>query len=227
MVFEDFAKATGATIIEDATGKTFKNLTFDDLGTCDRIEIEKEEIVLNPSVDLTEHIADLKAKGDEDSLRRVFWLTTKTAKIKLGFVNEGELSLLRLKCLDGIHSSQLALQGGIVAGGGIALANTSSEIENDMMKRVLVAPYYQILNNAGIEKPYLMIGNNGINVKTGKEVDMFEAGIVDSAIVQKNAIKNAIHIALRAITTNTFIDLPKRTQEDLQLEILGRQMRNF
>ena len=100
MVFEDFAKATGATIIEDATGKTFKNLTFEDLGTCDRIEIEKEEIVLNPSVDLTEHIADLKAKGDEDSLRRVFWLTTKTAKIKLGAVNEGELSLQRLKALD-------------------------------------------------------------------------------------------------------------------------------
>jgi chaperonin GroEL len=233
MVFEDFAKATGATIIEDATGKTFKNLTFDDLGTCDRIEIEKEEIVLNPSIDLTEHIADLKAKGDEDSLRRVFWLTTKTAKIKLGAVNEGELSLLRLKALDAIHSSQLALQYGIVAGGGICLSNIIPMLPQKaglttLMKKVLDAPFQQIKLNAGLDK---FIGftsmSEGINVKTGKVVDMFDEGIVDSAIVQKNAIKNAIHIALRAITTNTFIDLPKRTTEDLQLEILGRQRMNF
>lgn len=233
MVFEDFAKATGATIIEDATGKTFKNLTFEDLGTCDRIEIEKEEIVLNPSVDLTEHIADLKAKGDEDSLRRVFWLTTKTAKIKLGAVNEGELSLLRLKALDAIHSSQLALQYGIVAGGGICLSNIipmlpQKENLTTLMKKVLDAPFQQIKLNAGLDK---FIGftsmSEGVNVKTGKVVDMFDEGIVDSAIVQKNAVKNSVHIALRAITTNTFIDLPKRSTEDLQMEILGRQMRNF
>lgn len=235
-VFEDFAKATGATIIEDATGKTFKNLTFEDLGTCDRIEIEKEEIVLNPSVDLTEHIADLKAKGDEDSLRRVFWLTTKTAKIKLGAVNEGELSLLRLKALDAIHSSQLALQGGIVAGGGLCLMQVAIALDRitkwgEIMFYTLGSPMRQITTNAGVNpndiKDSFEFVNQGFDAKTGKLVDMFEAGIVDSAIVQKNAIKNAIHIALRAITTNTFIDLLKRTTEDLQLEILGRQMRNF
>jgi chaperonin GroEL len=229
MVFEDFAKATGATIIEDATGKTFKNLTFDDLGTCDRIEIEKEEIVLNPSVDLTEHIADLKAKGDEDSLRRVFWLTTKTAKIKLGAVNEGELSLQRLKALDGIHSAQLALQYGIVAGGGVALLNVAGQLPEGMMREVLKAPIIQIKRNAGNENRFEGEGDTqGFDAKTRTVIpDMFKAGIVDSSLVVKNAIKNAIHIALRAITTNTFIDLPKRSTEDLQLEILGRQMRNF
>jgi chaperonin GroEL len=241
MVFEDFAKATGATIVEDATGVSFNNLNLQHLGTCDRIEIEKEEIVLNPSVDLTEHIADLKAKGDEDSLRRVFWLTTKTAKIKLGAVNEGELSLLRLSALDAIHSSQLALQGGIVAGGGVALLN-AGRLDNKLMREVLQAPMKQIIINSNVEVPkdlFLQYGSSlegspeykkiqfGFNAKTRKDENMFEAGIVDSAIVQKNAIKNAIHIALRAITTNTFIDLPKRSTEDLQLEILGRQMRNF
>jgi chaperonin GroEL len=212
MVFEDFAKATGATIIEDATGKTFKNLTFEDLGTCDRIEIEKEEIVLNPSVDLTEHIADLKAKGYEDSLRRVFWLTSKTAKLKLGAVNEGELSLLRLKATDACHSAKLALEYGVVDGGGLCLRNVARELpENvikDIMEHVLQAPHIQIVKNMKLEKT-------------------IQSDILDASAVCKNAIRNAIGIACRALTTNTFIDLPKRTTEDLQLEILGRQMRNF
>jgi len=241
MVFEDFAKATGATIIEDATGKTFKNLTFEDLGTCDRIEIEKEEIVLNPSVDLTEHIADLKAKGDEDSLRRVFWLTSKTAKLKLGAVNEGELSLMRLKCLDGIHSAQLSLQYGGVVGGGKCLLNIADSITAtddipNLLREVLKSPMIQIMKNAGKntdEKGTLFFGfdtlnkDYGYNAKTRKIEDLWKSGIIDASVVVKNAFKNGLHIALRAITTNTFIDLPKRTQEDLQLEILGRQMRNF
>lgn len=239
-VFEDFAKATGATIVEDATGLTFKNLTLEHLGTCARIEIDKEEVILNPTVDLSEHIADLKKEGSDDSLRRVFWLTSKTAKIKLGAVNEGELSLMRLKCLDAIHSSQLALQYGIVAGGGISMFHVSSYLPKDnsgkLFKEILKAPFRQINKNAGIDINSIVLHsgdrlsispNRGIDVKTSKVVDMFEAGIVDSALVQKNAVKNAIAIACRALTTNTFIDLPKRTTEDLQMEILGRQRQPF
>ena len=193
--------------------------------------------MLNPSVDLTEHVADLKAKGDEDSLRRVFWLTSKTAKIKLGAVNEGELSLLRLKAMDAVFSSQLALTGGIVAGGGVALGNcmfTNPTVVQNILNFALNSIYTQIMINSGVDENKKLpteLRTNGIeegyNAKTGKIVNMFDAGIVDSAIVQKNAIKNAIHIALRAITTNTFIDLPKRTTEDLQLEILGKQRMNF
>lgn len=211
MVFEDFAKATGATIVEDATGVSFNNLNLQHLGTCDRIEIEKEEIVLNPSVDLTEHIADLKAKGDEDSLRRVFWLNSKTAKVKLGAINEGELSLLRLKCTDAVHSSKLSLEYGVVLGGGCCLFQIAQELSaspvNDIIKRVLEAPRNQIIQNM--------------------RTDRMERDIVDASAVCKNAVRNAFGIATRALTTNTFIDLPKRSTEDLQLEILGRQMRNF
>ena len=225
-VFEDFAKATGATIVEDATGLSFKNLEMKHLGTCDRIEIDKEELVLNPSVDLTEHIADLKAKGDEDSLRRVFWLTTKTAKIKLGAVNEGELSLLRLKCLDAVHSSRLALDYGVVKGGGVCLAEISNEMPHNekgdlaggalIMYNALQAPYHQIKNNMTRD-----------NYEFDGEFEDYGNDIVDASAVQKNAVRNSIHIALRAITTNTFIDLPKRSYEDLQLEILGKQRMNF
>ena len=209
LVFEAFAKSVGATIIEDATGKTFKNMTFDDLGTCSRIEIEKEEIVLNPSVDLSDYKAELKEKGDDDSLRKLFWLNTKTAKIKLGAINEGELSLLRLKATDAVHSSQLALQYGVVKGAGQCLASIELPNTNfgSIMKQVLEAPRKQIIKNMNTE--------------------IVEENIVDASAVVKNAFKNAVGVALGAIDTPIYLDLPKRTAEDLQLEILGRQRMNF
>ena len=71
------------------------------------------------------------------------------------------------------------------------------------------------------------MNTKGFNAKTGKIEDLEKSGIIDASIVQVNAVRNAIGISLRAITTNTFIDLPKRTTEDLQLEILGRQRMNF
>lgn len=229
-VFEDFAKVTGATIVEDATGVTFKNLALDHLGTCGQITIDKDEVIIVGAQDISEHVAELKAKGDEDSLRRIWWLTTKTATIRLGANNEGELSLLRLKTEDAIHSSQLALNYGIVAGGGVALLNVSGVIDHPVLKKALEGPARQIRKNAGLaEVNYLYGGKDvrGIDAKTGQDVDMFKAGIVDSAIVVKNAMRNAIGIASRVLTTNVLIDLPKRTIEELQLEILGKKRSPF
>ncbi len=227
-VFEDFSKVTGATIVEDASGINFQNLSLDHLGTCGRIEIDRDETVINGICDISEHIAELKTRSDEESKLRLWWLNTKTAILKIGANNEGELSLLRLKAEDAIHSSQLALQGGIVAGGGVALLNVAAQIENPILIEALKGPILQIKVNSGNTKRFEGEGDTmGYDAKTGKVVDMFEAGIVDSAIVVKNAIRNAIGIASGVLTTNVLIDIPKRTTEELQLEILGRQQRPF
>src|ERR1035437_1898123 len=68
MVFEDFAKCVGATILEDATGVSFKNLTFNHLGTCGRIEVEGEDTILTGIQDISEYTKMLADKGDNDSL---------------------------------------------------------------------------------------------------------------------------------------------------------------
>ncbi len=229
-VFEDFAKCTGATIVEDASGITFKNLALDHLGSCGKITVDREEVIIEGTADIREHVAELKALGDEDSLRRVWWLTTKTATIRLGANNEGELSFLRLKTEDAIHSSQLALNHGIVAGGGVALLNVAGVISNPIIKKALEGPARQIRKNAGLpEVNYLYGGKDirGLDAKTGEDVDMFKAGIVDSAIVVKNAVRNAIAIASRVLTTNVLIDIPRRSPEELQLEILSKRRTPF
>lgn len=230
-VFEDFAKCVGATIVEDATGVDFKNLALSHLGTCDKIVIDKEETIINGTADLTEHLQNLKEKGDDDSMRRVWWLTTKTATIRLGATNEGELSNLRLACTDAVFSCQAALQSGVCAGAGVCLFNVAQHTLTPLLQAVLRAPLLQILKNGGIDlskRTEFEIGDElGYDTKNNKPVNVFEAGIVDSALVVKNSIRNSIGIASIILKTDKLIDLPHKSFEDKQLELLSSKRSPF
>lgn len=152
-VFEDFAKVVGATIVEDATGLNFNNLALDHLGTCDKIIVTKDDTIVMGGTDISEHLADLKAQDTEDSRLRLSWLVTKTAVLKLGANSESELSYLRLKAEDAINACKLALEDGVVPGGGLALYNVSREMPDtlagNILKKALKAPIQQIIDNAG------------------------------------------------------------------------------
>lgn len=246
-VFEDFAKCVGATVVEDASGLNFKNLPLSALGTCEKIIVDQNETVIIGTKDLTDHIAELKTKDDTGSKMRLSWLTQKTVLLKLGAMSETDLFYKRLKCEDAIHSSRLALQDGIVAGGGIALLNIanifspeSECIGERVMYYALQAPVKQIMTNAGkdMSQPSaLFMGFEtmpglaeymGFNAKTGKYVNMFEAGIVDSALIVKNAVKNAIGIASTVLTTSALISKPDKTPEQLAMDMLQQKgMRPF
>lgn len=218
-VFEDFAKCTGATIVEDATGVNYKNLTLQHLGTCDKIIVDADETILIGTRDITEHIDSLKAKGDNDSKLRLSWLTNKTAILKLGSNSETDLSYKRLKTHDAIRSSELALKYGMVPGGGICLFNIANDINNElwkseagkMMTKVLEAPIKQIMENMG--KKHI-----GIN-------DYFPTKeIVDASMVIKMAVRNAVGIASTILTASALIYIPERTKEEIELQImLGKQ----
>lgn len=229
-VFEDFAAVTGATLVEDASGVTFKSLQLDHLGTCDTIICDKEETVVIGVAKMTDHVVDLQIEADEgstDAKLRLSWLTTKTAILKLGAKSETELSYLKLKAEDAIHSSRLALQSGIVAGGGVSLRNCikflPDTIGGRILRHVLWAPIENICANSGAINGHIIAMreadflNAGYNAKTGEMVDMFEAGIVDAAAVVLGAVRNSLGIASTILTTSTVIMLPpERLQQQPQ-----------
>lgn len=203
-LFEDFAKITGATIIESAQGRTLKSFRYDDLGYCDKIVASKDETIVLGTQDISEHIQKLEEENTDDSKIRIARLKTKTAILKLGANSESELSYLRGKALDGRNAAYLALNGGVVSGGGIALMNSSWElpvkdgktkntIEHtvgaEILQKALAYPHKQILENSG---------------KTG-----VESGIQDPAKVVKTAITNALSVASTILTTRTVIVKPK------------------
>lgn len=224
-VFEDFARVTGSTIVEDSAGINFKNLNLGHLGTCDKIIVDKEETIIIGGKDISDHLADLKQKGDTDSMLRLSWLTTKTAILRLGSKSEAELSYLRLKAEDAIHSCRLALQDGVVEGGGLCLAKISAEVPENtaglILARALQAPTRQICQNAGIEINPTIMG--GYDAKTGQPCDMYEAGIIDAARIVKMAVRNAIGVASIALTSETLITLPEKTPEQIAAEVLQKK----
>ena len=229
-IYEDFAKMTGAKIVSDETGIFWKDLPLAVLGTCGKIIVDQEEMRITGIKDISEHIAYLKTKTDEESKVRLHWLTMKTGILRLGAISEGELSSLRLKTQDAIHSSYLALQDGIVTGAGVSLYDASKILlalntrAGDILAKALQAPAHQIIINGGRNPENIkgFGGENGFNAKTGRVGNLHVAGIVDSAIVVFNSVKNAVGLASLCLHTSGFVAIPAPTQ----LELLAMSQQN-
>lgn len=203
-IFEDFAKCTGATIVEDASGINFKNLKLEHLGTCGKITVDKDETTIIGISDISDHIAELRKNDDVESKLRLSWLQNKTAILKLGANNESELSYKRLKAKDAINASRLALRDGVVEGGGIALYRVSQSLPDttagNILKEALQAPIKQLCLNSGIEIP-----------------ETFGENVIDASAVTKNAARNAIALAGIVLTAGIVITIPPKSAEELAL----------
>ncbi len=192
-LFEDFAKITGATIIDPTQGTTLKSFQYSYLGYCDKIISSKEETVVLGTRDISEHLKVLEEVGTDDSKLRISRLKTKTAILKLGANSESELSYVRAKALDARNASYLALNGGVVQGAGLALVQASGHMANMetigsvILNRALCYPHKQIAENS----------------------NKFNKDVLDPAIVVKNAITNALSVASTILTTRNVITLKK------------------
>ncbi len=216
-VFEDFAKCVGATVIEDATGLTFKNLQLKHLGTCDKIEVDSEDTIITGIQDISEHMKSLNDKGDDDSLYRLAYLSTKSAVLKLGSNSQTDLSYKRLKANDANRSTYLALQYGVVKGGGVCLAEVSAKLPStkagEILAKALFSPLLQAVENYGIS--YEKYG------------ELITDDIVDSAMVIKRAVRNAVGIASTILTAPSLVYIPQKTSDEMQYEIAMKQSNPF
>ena len=119
---------------------------------------------------------------------------------------------------DAIRAVRSSLEEGVVPGGGNALKQLCNELYSDPDKtpaqhavsRSILAPYYKILDNAGIEEhgPSSRPGW-GINVATGETVDLIKDGVIDPAKVIRVALTNAMSVAATILTTNAVITLAR------------------
>lgn len=201
-VYEDFSKCVGATVIDDSTGKNFKNLNEGDLGTCDRIEVDENETIIIGNKDIAQHIETLQSRGDDDSKLRLEWLSNKSAIVKLGANSESDLSLKLLKFKDAIRSSELALKYGVVKGGGLCLREVSQKLPlteaGNIMSASLLTPWRQNIENGITE-----IGD----------------GIVDASMTTKRAVRHAVGIASTLLTNSALTFIPKLTPIEMQFEM--------
>jgi len=112
---------------------------------------------------------------------------------------------------DAVCATKAAIKEGIVPGGGIALLNAGTLLKaNNESEKVLLeaikAPYLTILKNAGLVEVYPQSKGKGIDVVTGKEVNMIKKGIIDPLLVTKSALKNAASVATTILSTDCVIN---------------------
>lgn len=228
--WEDLEKASGGRVISPASGIKMKDVKMAYLGHFGKIMVNRDGTFIDGIQDLSNHIMGLKVDGSDEALARAARLNTKTATYFVGANSESTLRQKRDKVEDAINSAWSAMQNGILPGGGVALLNISENLNNQtfapkanigevILVEALKKPFEQIIKNAGIENGFrgfdtLPGAKNhlGYDSRTGKIVDMFKVGIVDSFDVVMGAVKNAIGVSSGILTCGTVVLLPR--QED-------------
>ena len=79
-----------------------------------------------------------------------------------------------------------------------------------ILLNAIQAPFYTILDNAGIEYPdnteqWGKEEGEGVDVVTSEEVDMIKSGIIDPVLVTKSALKNAVSVVSTIISADCVI----------------------
>jgi chaperonin GroEL len=132
--------------------------------------------------------------------------------IKVGADSKVELKEKKDRVEDAIYATKAALKEGIVPGGGVALLNASQKVKaktpgEKILLKALQAPFYTILDNAGITMAdgYEDHEGYGIDVITGERATMITAGIIDPVLVTKSALKNAVSVVSTIISADCVI----------------------
>lgn len=218
----DLALLTGATVINEDLGDDMDLIQPEYLGSCLKsITTDLETIIQvednNPNVeklieDLKNQIENTKNPNEVVRLeRRLSRISAKVAIVKVGANSEIELKEKQDRVEDAICATKAAIKEGIVSGGGIALLNASTHIKGKgvgekVLLKAIKAPYFKILENAGVPEVSPQDKGVGLDVVTGNMVNMIDSGIIDPLLVTKSALRNAASVASTIISTDCVIN---------------------
>jgi chaperonin GroEL len=237
----DIAILTGGQVISEEVGLKLENADLSLLGRARKFVTTKDETTIIEGAGDPDQIAgrvnQIRAeieKSDSDYDReklqeRLAKLAGGVAVIKAGAATEVELKERKHRIEDAVRNAKAAVEEGIVAGGGVALAQATGvafeklELEGDeatganIVRVALEAPLKQIAVNAGLEGGVVVekVRNSetghGLNAATGEYVDMVGSGIIDPAKVTRSALQNAASIAGLFLTTEAVVaDKPEK-----------------
>jgi chaperonin GroEL len=243
-MLKDIAILTGGTVISDELGRKLDSITVRDLGQARRVTSDKDnttviegkgsnEEIQGRMKQIKAQIEDTTSDYDREKLQeRLAKLSGGVAVIKVGAATETELKEKKHRVEDALSATRAAIEEGIVPGGGVALLNAQSSLENvklegdeatgiTILRRALEEPIRQIAINAGYEGSVVVeqvrrrnrdAGTKtlGFNVLTEQYSDMLKDGVIDPAKVTRSAIENATSIAGMILTTEALVtDIPE------------------
>jgi chaperonin GroEL len=233
-MLQDIAILTGGQVISEELGRTLESATLQDLGQAGRIVVDKENTTIvdgkgdKAAIEarinqIKKEIEETTSDYDREKLQeRLAKLSGGVAVIKVGAATETEMKEKKDRVDDALSATKAAVEEGIVIGGGAAIlkAAKKAEIESvdpdeqigiDIIKKAVKAPIKQIAQNAGYEPGVVALtveeadDETGFNAATGEYVNMFEAGIIDPAKVERIALQNATSVSGLLLTTEAAV----------------------
>ncbi|OWV03766.1 chaperonin GroL [Micromonospora wenchangensis] len=234
-MLQDMAIMTGAELVAPELGYRLDQVGLEALGTARRVVVDKENTTVvdggGKSAEVADRVAQIRKEieaSDSDWDReklaeRLAKLSGGIAVIKAGAATEVEMKERKHRIEDAIAATKAAVEEGTVPGGGAALAQIRSVLDDDLgltgdekvgvsiVRKALVEPLRWIAQNAGhdgyvvVEKVAGQDWGQGLDAAKGEYVDLVKSGIIDPVKVTRNAVTNAASIAGLLLTTESLV----------------------
>jgi chaperonin GroEL len=244
-MLQDIAILTGATVISEETGRKLDSTEVADLGQAEKIVVTKDDTTIvggrGEGAQIKGRIEQIRVEIDKSTSdydreklqERLAKLSGGVAIIRVGAATETELKEKKHRVEDALSATRAAVEEGIVPGGGVALINAMTALDDIKMdsddaqvgvaivRKALEVPLRKIAENAGKDGSVILQEvrrsqeseknlNFGFNVISENYVDMVKDGVIDPAKVTRGALENAASIAAMILTTEALItDLPE------------------
>ena len=235
-MLEDIAILTGGTVISEEKGYKLENATLEDLGSCEKIAIDKDNTTIvngnGKDAEIKARIKQIKAQietttsdYDREKLQeRLAKLAGGVAVLYIGAPTEVEMKEKKDRVDDALHATRAAVEEGIVTGGGVAFVRAIAVLDKvkgdtededtgiQIIRKSLEAPLRTIANNAGVEGSVVLQnvlakkGDYGYNARMDRYENLKKAGILDPTKVSRVAIENVGLIAGMILTTECVIN---------------------
>jgi chaperonin GroEL len=244
-MMQDIAELTGATVISEEIGRKLESATVSDLGRAEKVVVTKDDTTIiggkGEGSAIRGRIEQIRVEIDKSTSdydreklqERLAKLSGGVAVIRVGAATETELKEKKHRVEDALSATRAAVEDGIVPGGGVALINAMSALDDfkvdgedaqvgvNIVRKALAVPLRKIAQNAGQDGSVILENvrrrqeeqgniNIGFNVLSGEYVDMVKDGVIDPAKVTRGALENAASIAAMILTTEALIsDIPE------------------
>ena len=198
------------------------------LGTCEKAvsDIDGTVIVMEKRPEVEEKIKEIRDLLEEEDhpiltshlQQRLALLNGGVAILRIGGDTEIEVKEKLDRVDDAVCAVRAAKKEGILPGGGSALAFfaqddwemelTQHELKGvDILRAALTSPYLKILKNAGLDPKNFKLDKwgEGVDATCGCVEDMIDKGIIDPAMVTKQALQNAVSVATTVLSTDCVI----------------------
>jgi chaperonin GroEL len=156
-------------------------------------------------------------------------LSGGVAVIQVGASTEIEMKNLQERVKDAKEATRAAMEFGIIPGGGVTYIQARKAVRKltskdkdeqagiDLIAEVLDQPLRMLATNSGVDAGWVVKvieekddANFGFNAITNEFGDMVKAGVIEPALVEIEALKNAASVGSMILTTECLItDAPE------------------